>query len=101
MQSAIQRLKDKYLIKVTDENKIEALHPVRAQIVFDIIYKQTCISEKDIVFKTIACVASKNVRAILLDYFSKQEYRLDDIQQLSQCTFTDWICFAGAIKTML
>ncbi len=101
MQSAIQRLKDEYLIKVTSENKIEALHPVRAQIVFDAICKQTCISEKDIIFKTIACVASKNVRVILLDYFSNQEYRLDDIQQLSQCPFTDWISFAGAIKTML
>ena len=35
MQAAIRRLKDEYLIRVVDENKIEALHPVRAQIVFE------------------------------------------------------------------
>ena len=40
MQSAIQRLKDEYLIRIIDENKIEALHPVRAQIVLILsVYK--------------------------------------------------------------
>ena len=101
MQSAIQRLKDEYLIRIIDENKIEALHPVRAQIVFDTICSQTCINEKDIVFKAITCVAAKNIRVILMDYFSRQAYRLEDIYQLSQRIFSDWIGFASAIKTML
>lgn len=101
MQSAIQRLKDEYLIRIIDENTIEALHPVRAQIVFDTICSQTCTSEKDVIFKTITCVATKNVRVILMDYFSHQEYRLEDVYQLSQCIFTDWIGFANTIKTML
>ena len=101
MQSAIQRLKDEYLIRIIDENKIEALHPVRAQIVFDTICSQTCTNEKDIVFKAITCVAAKNIRVILMDYFSHQEYRLEDIYQLSQSIFSDWIGFASAIKTML
>ncbi len=101
MQSAIQRLKDEYLIRVIDENKIEALHPVRAQIVFDTICLQTGTTEKDIVFKTVPCVESKNIRVILMDYFSHQPYNLDDLHQLSQCEFTDWIGFASVIKTML
>lgn len=101
MQAAIQRLKDEYLIRVIDENRIEALHPVRAQVVFDIICEQYCISENDIVFKTISCVASKNIRVILMDYFSHQEYNLDDIYRLSQSVFNDWVGFASVIKTML
>ena len=101
MQSAIQRLKDEYLIRVVDENKIEALHPVRAQIVFDNICVQTGTTERDIVFKTVPCVESKNIRVILMDYFSHQPCNLDDLHQLSQCEFTDWIGFASAIKTML
>ncbi|MBR3801882.1 MAG: hypothetical protein IKK37_00360 [Clostridia bacterium] len=101
MQSAIQRLKDEYLIRIVDENKIEALHPVRAQIVFNEICSQTCTDEKDIVFKTIECVATKSIRVILMDYFSHQEYRLNDIQKISQNTFTDWVGFASVIKTML
>lgn len=101
MQSAIQRLKDEYLIRIIDENKIEALHPVRAQIVFDAICSQTCTNEKDVVFKAITCVAAKNIRVILMDYFSHQAYRSEDIYQLSQSIFSDWIGFASAIKTML
>ena len=101
MQSAIQRLKDEYLIRVIDENKIEALHPVRAQIVFDTICVQTGTTEKDIVFKTVPCVESKNIRVILMDYFSHQPCNLDELHQLSQCKFTDWIGFASVIKTML
>lgn len=101
MAAAIQRLKDEYLIRITDENKIEALHPVRAQIVFDLVCLQTSTSEKDIVFKTITCVSSKNIRIILLDYFSHQEYHLEDIYKLSQNTFNDWIGFASVINTML
>ena len=101
MQSAIQRLKDEYLIRIIDENKIEALHPVRAQIVFDTICLQTGTTEKDIVFKTVPCVESKNIRIILLDYFSQQPCNLDDLHQLSQCEFTDWIGYASVIKTML
>ena len=101
MQSAIQRLKDEYLIRIIDENKIEALHPVRAQIVFDTLCIQTGMTEKDIVFKTVPCVESKNIRVILMDYFSHQDFNLDDLHQLSQCRFTDWIGFASVIKTML
>lgn len=37
MHAAIRRLKDEYLIRVVDENTIEALHPVRAKIVFDVL----------------------------------------------------------------
>lgn len=101
MQSAIQRLKDEYLIRIIDENKIEALHPVRAQIVFDTVCSQTCTNEKDVVFKAITCVAARNIRVILMDYFSHQSYRLEDIYQLSQSIFSDWTGFASAIKTML
>ena len=101
MQSAIQRLRDEYLIRIVDENKIEALHPVRAQIIFDTICSQTCTCERDIVFKTIMCVETKNIRAILMDYFSHNAYRLEDIHQLSHSPFTDWIGFASVIKTML
>lgn len=101
MQSAIQRLKDEYLIRIIDENKIEALHPVRAQIVFDTLCMQTGMTAKDIVFKTVPCVESKNIRVILMDYFSHRDFNLDDLHHLSQCRFTDWIGFASAIKTML
>lgn len=101
MQAAIRRLKDEYLIRVVDENRIEALHPVRAQIVFDVLCNQTCTNARDIIFKTLSCVSSRNVRLLLLDYFSHHKYQIEDIEKLSQITFIDWVQFANVIRTML
>ena len=46
MHAAVRRLKDEYLIRVIDENTIEALHPVRAKIVFDALCDQIYINPK-------------------------------------------------------
>ena len=101
MIAAIQRLKDEYLIRVTEDNRIEALHPVRAKIVYDILCLQIGTNDKDLVFNAISCVKSKSIGAILFDYFSNQKYLLEDIYQLSQIEFTDWIGFAAIVKTLL
>lgn len=101
MQAAVRRLKDEYLIRITNDNKLEALHPIRAQIVYDVLHNQICMTAKDIVFKTLSCVSSKNVRLILIDYFSQYKYRLVEIQQLAQTHFRDWVGYANAIKAML
>lgn len=101
MTAAIQRLKDEYLIRVVEQNKIEPLHPVRAKIIFDELCSQTYMKEKDIVFKTITCVPSNAIQILLMDYFTKQEYVKGDIYIISQNKFNDWISFASVIKTML
>lgn len=101
MQAAIRRFKDEYLIRVVDGKKLEALHPVRAQIISDALYHLICTSPKDVVFKALPCVSSRSVRVILLDYFSQQQYTIQDVQRLSQVKFEDWIGYANAIKSML
>lgn len=101
MNAAIRRLKDEYLIRVVDENTIEALHPVRAKIVFDVLCNQVYTKERDIVFKVLSCISSKNVRVILLDYFSNHQYDIKDVQCLSQIRFYDWTGYANAIRSML
>lgn len=101
MQAAVRRLKDEYLIRITDDNKLEALHPIRAQIVYDTLCNRTYISVIDIVFKTLSCVSSKSVRLILMDYFSQYKYVLAEVQQLAKIHFADWVGYANAIKAML
>lgn len=101
MHAAVRRLKDEYLIRVIDENTIEALHPVRAKIVFDALCDQVYIKPKDVVFKVLSCISSKNVRVVLLDYFSNKQYDIEDVQRLSQIKFCDWIGYADAIRSML
>ena len=101
MHAAIRRLKDEYLIREVDENTIEALHPVRAKIVFDALCDQICTGVREVVFKALSCISSQNVRVVLLDYFSNQQYDIEDIQRLSQIRFLDWIGYANAIRSML
>ena len=101
MHAAIRRLKDEYLIREVDENTIEALHPVRAKIVFDALCDQICTGAREVVFKALSCISSQNVRVVLLDYFSNQQYDIEDVQRLSQIRFRDWIGHANAIRSML
>lgn len=101
MHAAIRRLKDEYLIREVDENTIEALHPVRAKIVFDALCDQICTGAREVVFKALSCISSQNVRVVLLDYFSNQQYDIEDVQRLSQIRFRDWIGYTNAIRSML
>ena len=101
MHAAIRRLKDEYLIRVVDDSTIEALHPVRAKIVFDSLCNLLYTETRDIVFKTLSCISSQNVRVVLLDYFSYQQYNIEDVRRLSQIRFCDWIGYANVIRTML
>ena len=101
MHAAIRRLKDEYLIREVDENTIEAFHPVRAKIVFDALCDQICTGAREVVFKALSCISSQNVRVVLLDYFSNQQYDIEDVQRLSQIRFRDWIGYANAIRSML
>lgn len=101
MYAAVRRLKDEYLIRVIDENTIEALHPVRAKIVFDALCDQIYIKPKDVVFKVLSCISSQNVRIVLLDYFSNQQYNIEDVLCLSQIRFSDWTGYANTIRSML
>ena len=101
MQAAIRRLKDEYLIRVVDDNILEALHPVRAEIVFDALCEQIDTNIRHVVFKALSCISSQNVRVVLLDYFSHQQYNIEDVQYLSQIKFCDWIGYANVIRSML
>ena len=101
VQAAVRRLKDEYLLRMVGKDKLEAMHPVRAQIVFDILKSQIYTDMQTITFKTLSCVASKNVRIILLNYFSSEKYCLEDVLHFSRIEFYDWLGYADTVKTML
>lgn len=101
MHAAIRRFKDEYLIRVVNGNNLEALHPVRAKIIFDALVDQIGATEREVVFKSLSCISSQNVRIILLDYFSNHKYNIEDVKRLTQIRFCDWIGYANVIKSML
>ena len=69
MQAAILRFKDEYLIRIVNHDALEALHPVRAQIVFDILSEFIGSNDITLIHNALSCVASPNIRLILLDFF--------------------------------
>lgn len=101
MHAAIRRFKDEYLIRVVNDNTLEVLHPVRAKIIFDALAEQIGAAEREVVFKTLSCISSQNVRIILLDYFANHKYTIEDVKRLTQIKFCDWIGYANVIKSML
>ena len=102
LEAAISRLKDEYLIRVIDDGKkIEALHPVRAQIIYDVLYTITAITDKNIIFDVLSCTSSRSTRLILLDYFTHNQFDIDDVKRLAEVPFVDWLGYANAIKSML
>lgn len=100
MHAAIRRLKDEYLIRVVD-NKIEAMHPVRAQIILDVLCSHVGVDVGDVMIKTLPCVDSQSVRIVLLEYFTRNNYRLADIKRISNICFTNWEGYANVIKSAL
>ena len=101
MNAAIRKFKDEYLIRITEDNKLEALHPVRAKLVYEILCKQICTAAKEVAFKVLSCVSSHSVWVILLDYFANQEYELDDVKRLADVEFEEWQGYASSIKAMI
>lgn len=101
MNAAIRRFKDEYLIRLTEDNKLEALHPVRAKIVYEILCNQIFTDAKALLVKVLSCISSNNVWIVLLDYFSTHEYDINDVKKITEVCFKDWQGFASGIKAML
>ena len=101
MNAAIRRFKDEYLIRLTEDNKLEALHPVRAKIVYEILCNQICTDIKTLLVKVLSCISPSSVWVVLLDYFSVHEYDINDVKKLTEVVFKDWQGYASGIKAML
>lgn len=102
MNAAVKRFSDEYLLRITiDGNRLEALHPVRANIIYNVLRTKTVINIKEALMKALNCVESKYVSIILMEYFTNYEYSLDDIQMIAKNDYKDWIAFGKVIKAIL
>lgn len=102
MNAAVKRFSDEYLLRITtDGNRLEALHPVRANIIYNVLRTKTVINIKEALMKALNCVESKYVSIILMEYFTNYEYSLDDIQMIAKNDYKDWIVFGKVIKAIL
>ena len=103
LNAAIKRLKDEYLIRVTDNNRLEAVHPVRAKIIFEAIQSQSFFSEDECFYKALHCIKSANTMLLMLSYYSEKDRdaNFSDISRIAKKEYKDWIAYGSTIKTML
>lgn len=100
--SAIQRFTDEYLIKEKDaRNYIEALHPIRAKILDELLTKLTANEPAITLLNCIACINAPNVQYLLMEFFTENDYIKEAIVKLPSVVQNDWVSFAGTIKAML
>lgn len=100
--AAIQRFKDEYLIKEISGNAyIEALHPIRATILCEIL--QSLTNDEPIVnlLNCIGCIDRHNLQYLLMDYFTEYPYKKQIINDIIPVVQNDWASFAEVIKAML
>lgn len=102
VNAAIQRFSDEYLIKISDNGaQIEALHPVRAHIIFNALNERIDSNQEDVIVAALNCIDSSNIRYLLFDYLTSNEYTQAFVYRLAATRFSDWTAYAGVLNAML
>lgn len=100
--SLIQRLSNEYLIRRSEDGVyIEALHPLRAQIICKILSEKIGEDTSELMLSALKCIDSNYLTLFLMDYFSNNVYSPEIIAKIAVAEQQDWIACAGLIKTML
>lgn len=100
--TAIQRLSNEYLIRRTEDGVyVEALHPLRAQIICDVLKEKIGENSIALMLSVLECVDSYCIQLFLMDYFSGHSFSPEIVSEIAAVEQRDWIACAGLIKTML
>lgn len=100
--AALNRMSKEYLLKSSEDGRyIEALHPLRASIICDILFNKIAYNPSQILLKSLKCVENRHPQLMLMDYFTQNPYDFALIKQLANIRCRDWTMFACMLNTML
>jgi hypothetical protein len=100
--AALDRMSREYLLKGSDDGRyIEALHPLRAAIIFNILGEKIVYSPDQLVITAIKCVENRYPQLMLMDYFTQNPVNPSIISELVRVPCRDWTMFACMLNTML
>jgi methyl-accepting chemotaxis protein len=100
--AAIQRLSNEYLIRKSEDGVyIEALHPLRAKIICEVLSKEIGENSTALMLSVLKCIDSTYIQLFLMDYFSVHASSPEIIEKIAIINQQNWIACAGLIKTML
>jgi hypothetical protein len=100
--AALDRMSKEYLLKSSDDGRyIEALHPLRAAIPYDILQEKIVYSPIQLLIAVIKCVENRYPQFMLMDYFTQNPFNSSIIEELTAVSCRDWTMYAYMLKTML
>lgn len=100
--AALDRMSKEYLLKNSDDGRyIEALHPLRAAIIYSILQEKIAYNPDDLLIMAVKCVENRYPQLILMDYFTQHPFNLSIISELASVLCRDWTMYACMLNTML
>ncbi len=100
--AALKRMSDEYLIRSSEDGRfIEALHPLRAQIIYSVLQTNMVFNEEDLLLQGLRCVESIHLRMLLLHYFTNNDVNQVPIEKIANVNFKDWVAYASVLHMML
>ncbi len=100
--SAIQRLNDEYLIRTVHNNKeVVALHPVRGEILYQILCDVVIESDVDLLMTLLIASRPSYHHLIMMNFFTIKPLTTDIITSIRSYDWNNWLTLSSIIKTML
>ena len=83
--AALTRMSEEYLLRTSEDGRhIEALHPLRAKIIYEILRQQILFYEKEILLQVLKCSKSNNYKLLLFRYYTNNLYEETLINEIAQ-----------------
>jgi len=100
--AALDRMNAEYLIRNSADGRyLEALHPIRANILYNILKDIVVYPESELLVSCVSCSEKYYVRILLLNYFIEHDPDDSIVAQLAKIPYKDWEGYSGAIDAMI
>ncbi len=102
LTAALKRMSNEYLIRSTEDGRfIEALHPLRARIIYSLLQTYMVFNKEDILLQSLRCVESIYFKLLLLDFFTNTDVKQVPIKKIANVIYKDWVSYASVLQSML
>lgn len=97
----LQQFEKEYLVKISSDNQyVECLHAVRAEILYDIIAKSSMMNEEKTLLYSISAVEDF-FQALLVKYFYHNNVTDSLITKLIENQYISWTSYASVLSALL
>ncbi|MFZ2539883.1 MAG: hypothetical protein WAX04_13455 [Oscillospiraceae bacterium] len=97
----LKQFEKEYLVKLSSDNQyIECLHAVRAEILYDIISNENIMNEEKTLLYSVSSV-DEFFQAMLVKYFYHNNATDSLIRKLTEVLYASWTAYASVLSALL